>query len=111
MSLTALKAQKYVIKLSIRPLQYNFFLNIIRLKKCLTKLLMIFLPALKLVSGWFVTKKNYKRLHSNLFLDDGILFFDDDSGNVTFSTDEMGNLSVGLNNIKLCYDNFDKGDQ
>ena len=56
-------------------------------------------------------KKNYKRLHSNLFLDGGILFFDDDSGNVTFSTDEMGNLSVGLNNIKLCYDNFDKGDQ
>ena len=39
-----------------------------------------------------------------------IYFFDEDYGNVTFSSDEMGILSVNLNNINLDIVNFDKDD-
>ena len=34
-------------------------------------------------------------------------FFDEDSGNVTFSSDEMGILNIDLNNINLNDVNFD----
>ena len=36
-----------------------------------------------------------------LFADDDILFFEEDSGNSTFSSDEMSMISVDLNNINL----------
>ena len=39
-----------------------------------------------------------------------IYCFDEDYGNVTFSSDEMGILSVNLNNINLDIVNFDKDD-
>ena len=42
-----------------------------------------------------------KRLHNVLFSNNDIIFFDEGSGNVTFSSDEMGILSVDLNNINL----------
>ena len=38
--------------------------------------------------------------------DDYTLFFDEDSDNVTFSIDEIGILSVDLNNINLDDVNF-----
>ena len=34
-----------------------------------------------------------------MYADDGLLFFDEDCVNVTFCCDEMGILSVNLNNI------------
>ena len=37
-------------------------------------------------------------------------FFDEDSGNVTFSSSGMGNLSVDLNNINLDDVKFDEDD-
>ena len=43
-----------------------------------------FLPALKFVSDWFLTDKMIKKLHNVLFADDGIPFFDEDSGNIPF---------------------------
>ena len=46
-----------------------------------------FLVALKFVSDWFVTSKMIKNLRGALFQDDNILFFDENSGNVTFSSD------------------------
>ena len=60
-----------------------------------------FLPALKFISNYFVTRKLNKKLHTDLFADDSILFFDEDSGNVIFSSDEMAILSIDLNNINL----------
>ena len=42
-----------------------------------------FLPAIKFVPDWF------KKLRTALFADDDILFVDEDSRNVTFSSDEM----------------------
>ena len=42
-----------------------------------------------------------KKLYNALFADDDILFFDEDSGNVTFASDEMDILSVNLNNINF----------
>ena len=56
------------------------------------------LAALKLI---IVTSKVIKKLYTALYADDGLLFFDEDSGDVTFFCDEMGILSVYLNNIIL----------
>ena len=42
-----------------------------------------------------------------MYTDDGLLFFDGDSGNVTFCCSEMGIVSVNLNNINLD-NNFDE---
>ena len=69
-------------------------------KKC-DKVVDDFLQASKFVPDWFVTNKMIKRLHNVLFSNNDILFFDEGSGNVTFSSDEMGILSVDLNNINL----------
>ena len=33
--------------------------------------------------------------------DDGLFFFDEDSGDVTYSGDQIGILSVNLNNINI----------
>ena len=52
----------------------------------------------------------YKKLYNALFAGDDILFFDEDSGHVTFSSDEMGILSVDLNNIKPGDTNFYEDD-
>ena len=50
-----------------------------------------------------------KKLYNALYADDGPLFLDDDSGDVKFCCNEMGILSVNLNNINL--DNiFDEDD-
>ena len=47
--------------------------------------------------------KNYTALYA----DHGLIFFDEDSGDVTFCCNEMGILSVNLNNINLD-NNFDE---
>ena len=56
-----------------------------------------FLAALKSISSWLVTSKMIKKLYTVLYADDGLLFFDEDSGDVTFCCNEMGILSVSLN--------------
>ena len=58
----------------------------------------------------FVTKRNIKTLDNPVFGNNDIVFFDKDSDNVTFSSDEMGILSVDLNNINLDDVNFDEDD-
>ena len=52
-------------------------------------------------ADWFATSKIIKKLCNALFVDDDILFFEEDSGNSTFSSDEMSMISVDLNNINL----------
>ena len=69
-----------------------------------------FPQALRFVPDWFATSKIIKKLCNALFADDDILFFEEDSGNSTFSSDEMGIISVDLNNINLYQDNFDEDD-
>ena len=65
-----------------------------------------FLPALKFVPDRFVTSKMIKKLYTALYADEGLLFFDEDSGNVTFCCGEMNILSVNLNNINLDDTNY-----
>ena len=48
-----------------------------------------FLPALKFLPDWFVTNKMTKKLITALYADDNILYFNEDSGNVVFSCNEM----------------------
>ena len=69
-----------------------------------------FLPALKFVSNWFVRSKMIKKVHSFFFANNDIFFFDEDSGNVTFSSDEMGILCIDLNNVNVDDINFDEDD-
>ena len=59
------------------------------------------LTASKFVPDWFVTSKMIKNLCTALYGDDGLVLFDEDSGNVTFCCNEMGIRSVNVNNINL----------
>ena len=81
-----------------------------KLKKCVAKLFIIFLPTLTFVSDCFVTKKMIKNLYTALFADDKVLFFDEYSGNVTIATDKISILRVNLNNIYHCDASFYKDD-
>ena len=54
---------------------------------------------MKFNPDWFVTSKMIKKLYTALYADDDSLFFDEDSVNVIFCCNEMGILSVNLNNI------------
>ena len=51
-----------------------------------------------------------RKLHTSLFADVDIHFFDEDSGNFMFSSDEIRILSMDHNNINLDDPNFDKDD-
>ena len=85
----------------------KYCLNRYKTQKMCDKAFDYFLPALKFVPDWFVTSKMIENLHNALFAEDDIVFFDEESGNVTFSSDEMGILSVDLNNINLDDVHFD----
>ena len=50
-----------------------------------------------------------KELYTALYADENILYFNEDSGNVVFSCNEMGILNIDLNNINLDND-FGKDD-
>ena len=50
-----------------------------------------------------------KRLKNSLYADENILYFNEDSGNVAFSCNEMGILNIDLDNINFD-NNFDEGD-
>ena len=58
------------------------------------------LAAMKLIPDWFVTSKMIKKLYTALYADENILYFNEDSGNVVFSGNEMG-ISNILNIIIL----------
>ena len=54
------------------------------------------LAALKFVSNWFVTSKIIKKLYAAWYVDENILYFNEDSGNAVFSSYEMGNSAEKL---------------
>ena len=64
---------------------------------------------LKLIPDWFVASKMIKELYSALHADENILYFNEDSGNVVFSSNEVSILNIHLNNINLD-NNFDEDD-
>ena len=67
------------------------------------------LAALKFIPDWFVTSKMIKKPFTALYLDENILYFKEDSGNVVFSCNEMCILNIDLYNINLDND-FDEDD-
>ena len=59
------------------------------------------LAAVKLIPDWFVISKTIKKLYTALYADKNILYFDEDSGNVVFSCNEMG--IPGFHPSTFCY--------
>ena len=51
-----------------------------------------------------------KKLLAALYADDNILYFDEDYGDAVFSCNEMGILSIFVNNINLDDINYDEDD-
>ena len=62
---------------------------------------------MKLIPDWFVTSKMIKELYTALCVDENMLYFNEDSGNVEFSCNEMGILNIDLDNVNLD-NNFDE---
>ena len=59
------------------------------------------LLALKFVTDWLVTSKIIKKLDDALFVDDDIIFINEDFNSVTFGGGEMDILSADLDKINL----------
>ena len=68
------------------------------------------LAALKFILDWFVTSKMVKKFLTALYADDIILYFDEDSGDVIFSCNEIGSLRIDLNNNNLGNTNYNEDD-
>ena len=66
------------------------------------------LAALKFIPDWFVTSKMIKKLLTALYTDDNIHYFKEDSRGVIFSCNEMGTVSIDLNNINPDDTNYNK---
>ena len=54
---------------------------------------------LMILSDWLVTSKMIKNLFTAFYVDENILDFNEDSGNVVFTSKENGILNIDLNNI------------
>ena len=52
------------------------------------------LAALKLIPDWFITSKMIKNLLTALYTDENIFYFNEDSGDIVFSCNKMGNNIV-----------------
>ena len=60
-----------------------------------------FLKTSKFVPNWFVTNNMVKKLDDALSSNEDKVFNNDDSSNVPFSSNEIGNLSVDLKSFCL----------
>ena len=105
------KTQKMCDKaFSEDPFMLKYCLDRYKTQEMCGKAVDDFLPTLKFVPDCLVTSKMIKKLYDTVFADDDILFFVEDSGNVSFLSDEMGILSVNLDNINLYDGNFYEDD-
>ena len=59
------------------------------------------LAALKFVPDWFATSNMMKKLFTDLYADENILYFNEESNNAVFNCNEMGVINIDLNNINL----------
>ena len=66
-----------------------------------------FPPTLNFISDWFVTSKMIKKLFTALYVDENILYFNEDSGNVVFSCNEMSIFNIDIIYVNLD-NNFDE---
>ena len=64
------------------------------------------LAALKFVPDWFVITKMIKILFTAFYADENVLYFNEDSGNVVLTCNEMGILNIDLNNVNLDDTNY-----
>ena len=71
---------------------------------------MIFLPALRFVPDWFVTSIMINKLLTALYADNNILYFNEDSGDAIFSSNELGILGIDPNNINHDCTDYDEDD-
>ena len=62
------------------------------------------LAPLKLIFDWFVTIKMIKKLFTDLYADENVLYFNEGSGDAIFSCSVMGILNIIFNNINLDID-------
>ena len=69
-----------------------------------------FQAALKFIPDWCVITKMIRKLVIALYADDNIFYFNEDFSDAMFFCNEMGILSVDLNNINLNDINHDKND-
>ena len=65
--------------------------------------------SLELIPDWYVTSKMIKKLYTALYADDNMIYFNETSIDVVFSSNEISILSIDLRNIYLDY-NFDEDD-
>ena len=68
------------------------------------------LPTVKSVPDWFVTNKMLEKLNNVVFPDDDLDLDDVDSDTVTFFSDGMGFVTIGIIDINLHDNNIDKDD-
>ena len=68
------------------------------------------LAALRFIPDWFVKIMMIKYLFTVLYADDDKLYFNEDSGNTVLCCNEMGIVSIYLNNINLDNTNYDQDD-
>ena len=73
------------------------------------KLLMILYQHWKLFATGLLQIKWLKKLFTDLYADENVLYFNKDSGNFVSNCNEMGILNTDFNNINLD-NNFDKDD-
>ena len=96
------KTQEMCDKLvSEDPVKLEYSHNRYKTQEMCNKAVDNFLSALKFVTDWFVTSKIIKKLLTALYADDNILYFNEDAGDVVFSCNEIGILSIGFNKINL----------
>ena len=68
------------------------------------------MAALKLVPRWLVTSKMIKKIFTDLYVDENIVYFNEYSSSAVFNCNEMDILNTDLNNINLRDTNYEEDD-
>ena len=68
------------------------------------------LAAIRFVPDWFLTSKMIKKLFTDLYTDEYIVYFNEDSSNVVFNYNEMDIVNIDFKCFNLHNNNFDKDD-
>ena len=66
------------------------------------------MAALKLVAHWLVTSKMIKKIFTDLYVDENIVYFNEYFSSAVFNCNEMDILNTDLNNINLRDTNYEE---
>ena len=91
--------------ISENPVSLRYVLDQYKTQQMCSKAVDDCLTALKLVPDWFV-RHNF----TDVYADENMLYFNEDSRNVVFNYNETSIRNIDLNCIKLDDNNFDKDD-